>query len=173
MAMISQGVTDALNEQIKHEFYSAYVYLSMSSYFESINLLGFAKWMRTQAREEVTHGMKLFDFVNDRGGRVVLQPIDGPPTEFASPLAVFEQSLKHEQAVTGMINKLYQVAQQANDFATQVALQWFITEQVEEENTADVIVEQLKMIGNDRSALLILDREMGARQPEAEGEAEE
>ncbi len=168
MAMISQGVTDAINEQIKHEFYSAYVYLSMSAYFEYSNLLGFAKWMRAQAREEVTHGMKLFDFINDRGGRVMLQPIGGPPIDFASPLEVFEQSLKHEQSVTGMINNLYEIAAQAHDFATQVALQWFITEQVEEENTAATIVEQLRMIGNDRSAMLMLDRELGARQGGAE-----
>ncbi|HSL71317.1 MAG TPA: ferritin [Longimicrobiales bacterium] len=168
MAMISQGVQDALNEQINHELFSAYIYLSMSAYFEHANLLGFAKWMRAQAQEEVNHGMKLFDFVNDRGGRVLLKQIDNPPTEFKSPLEVFEHALKHEQAVTGMINKLYEVAAKANDFATQVALQWFITEQVEEENSADIIVEQLKMIGNDRSALLMMDRELGARQPGAE-----
>src|SRR5687768_16066736 len=134
--MLAQGVQDAINQQIKHEFFSAYVYLSMSAYFESTNLPGFATWMRSQAQEEVTHGMKLFDFINDRGGRVVLHPIDGPPTDFKSPLEVFEQALKHEQAVTAMIHKLYEVAFKANDFATQVELQWFITEQVEEEKTA-------------------------------------
>ncbi|MGH7460926.1 MAG: ferritin [Longimicrobiales bacterium] len=164
--MISQGVQDAINEQIKHEFYSAYVYLSMSGYFESANLPGFANWMKMQAQEEVVHAMKLFDFINDRGGRVLLQPIDGPPTEFKSPLEVFEQALKHEQSVTKMINSLYETADKAHDFATQVALQWFITEQVEEEKTADLIVEQLKMIGNDRPALLMLDRELGSRPTE-------
>jgi ferritin len=165
MAMISQGVQDAINEQINHELFSAYVYLSMSAYFECSNLPGMAAWMRAQAQEEVAHGMKLFDFINDRGGRVILKPIDGPPTEFKGPLDVFEQSLKHEQKVTGLIHKLYEQANKVNDFATQVALQWFITEQVEEEKSADLIVEQLKMIGNDRPALLILDRELGARKP--------
>jgi ferritin len=171
MAMISQGVQDAINEQINHEFFSAYIYLSMSAYFESANLPGFANWMKIQAQEEVTHGMKLFDFINDRGGRVILKPIEGPPTEFKGPADVFEQALKHEQAVTKMIHNLYENADQAHDFATQVALQWFITEQVEEEKSADLIVEQLKMIGNDRPALLILDRELGSRQPGA-GEEE-
>jgi ferritin len=171
MAMISQGVQDAINEQVNRELFSAYAYLSMSAYFENANLPGMAAWMRAQAQEEVAHGMKLFDFINDRGGRVMLKPIDGPPTEFKSPLEVFEQALKHEQAVTGMIHRLYETAEKANDFATQVALQWFITEQVEEEKSADLIVEQLKMIGNDRSMLLILDRDLGSRKPGAEGEA--
>ena len=161
--MISQGVQDAINEQINHEFFSAYIYLSMSAYFEHSNLPGFANWMKVQAQEEVTHGMKLFDFINDRGGRVMLKPIEGPPTEFKGPLNVFEQALKHEQAVTKMIHNLYETADKAHDFATQVALQWFITEQVEEEKSADLIVEQLKMIGNDRPALLILDRDLGSR----------
>lgn len=169
MPMISAGVQDAINDQINHEFFAAYIYLSMSAYFESTNLPGFAAWMRHQATEEITHGMKLFDFINDRGGRVVLKAIDAPPTDFKSPLEVFEQALKHEQKVTGMISALYEKAAAANDFAAQVALQWFITEQVEEEKTADLIVEQLKMIGNDRPALLMLDREMGARKAEGEG----
>ena len=170
MAMISAGVQDAINNQIKHEFYAAYTYLSMSAYFEAVNLPGFATWMRGQAQEEITHGMKLFDFVNDRGGRVILQAVDAPPTDFKSPLDVFEHALKHEQKVTGMINALYETAAGANDFAAQVALQWFITEQVEEEKTADLIVEQLKMIGSDRPALLMLDRELGARKAGEEDE---
>ncbi len=168
--MISQGVQDAINEQIKHEFFSAYIYLSMSAYFESTNLPGLGNWMKAQAREEVIHGMKLFDFIHDRGGRALLKPIEGPPTDFKSPLDVFEQALKHEQAVTKMINNLYEVADKAHDFATQVALQWFITEQVEEEKTADLLVEQLKMVGSDRPALLMLDRELGSRQGEAKDE---
>ncbi|MGH7470521.1 MAG: ferritin [Longimicrobiales bacterium] len=167
MAMISQGVLDAINEQINHEFFSAYIYLSMSAYFESSNLPGFANWMKIQAREEVTHGLKLFDFVHNRGGRVVLKAIDAPPREFKNVQEVFEQALKHEQLVTKMIHDLYEIADQGHDFATQVALQWFITEQVEEEKSADLIVEQLKMIGTDRPALLMLDRELGSRQPDA------
>lgn len=170
MAMISAGVQDAINEQIKHEFYAAYTYLSMSAYFEANNLPGFGAWMRAQAREEITHGMKLFDFVNDRGGRVLLKAVDAPPTDFKSPLDVFEHALKHEQKVTAMINTLYETAAKANDFAAQVALQWFITEQVEEEKTADLIVEQLKMIGNDRPALLMLDRELGSRKAGDDGD---
>jgi ferritin len=170
MAMISQTVQDAINDQINHEFYAAYLYLSMSGHSETCNLPGFASWMRAQAQEEVAHAVKLFDFINDRGGKVILKPVDGPPTDFKSPLDVFENALKHEQKVTGMINKLYETAAAANDFASQVALQWFITEQVEEEKSADLIVEQLKMIGGDRPALLILDREMGARKPGAEGD---
>lgn len=169
MPMISAGVQDAINDQINHELFAAYIYLSMSAYFENVNLPGFASWMRNQAREEITHGMKLFDFVNDRGGRVILKAVEAPPTDFKGPLDVFEQALKHEQKVTGMINGLYETAAKANDFAAQVALQWFITEQVEEEKTADLIVEQLKMIGNDRPALLMLDREMGSRKAEGEG----
>ena len=161
--MLSQGVQDAINLQIKHEFESAYIYLSMSAHFEASNLPGMAAWMRAQAQEEVTHGMKLFDFINDRGGRVMLQGIDAPATDFKSPLDAFEHALAHEQKVTALINALYETAAKANDFAAQVALQWFITEQVEEEKSADLIVEQLKMIGNDRPALLMLDRELGSR----------
>jgi ferritin len=169
MPVISEGVQNAINDQINHEFFAAYIYLAMSAYFERNNLPGFSAWMRGQAREEITHGMKLFDFVHDRGGKVTLQAVDAPPADFKSPLDVFEQALKHEQKVTGMINHLYEVAAKANDFAAQVALQWFITEQVEEEKTADLIVEQLKMVGNDRTALLMLDRELGARPAVAQG----
>lgn len=169
MPMIKPAVQDAINDQINHELFAAYIYLSMSAYFESTNLPGFATWMRAQAQEEIVHGMKLFDFLNDRGGRVVLKAVEAPPTEFKSPLEVFEQALKHEQKVTGMISTLYETAAKANDFAAQVALQWFITEQVEEEKTADLMVEQLKMIGNDRPAMLMLDRELGLRKPGVDG----
>jgi ferritin len=172
MPSISQSVQDAINDQINHEFFAAYIYLSMSAYFERNNLPGFGAWMRGQAQEEVTHGMRLFDFVHDRGGRVTLKAVDAPPADFKSALDVFEQALKHEQKVTGMINELYSVAAKANDFATQVTLQWFITEQVEEEKTADLIVEQLKMVGSDRTALLLLDRELGARGSAKEDAAE-
>ncbi len=161
--MLSQAMQAAINEQIKQEFYSAYLYLSMSSYCESSNLPGFAGWMRVQYQEEVLHALKLFDFVNDRGGRAILTAIDQPPSEFQSTLDIFQQALAHEQAVTGMINNLYALAVRENDYATQVLLQWFISEQVEEEKTASNIVEQLKMIGNNGSALLILDRELAAR----------
>jgi len=161
--MLKQSVQDAINEQIKNEFYSAYIYLSVSAYFDTINLMGFSNWMRMQSREEVSHGMKLFDFIIDRGGRVALQAIDKPPVEFKSPLDVMQQALDHERRVTGMIERLYELAGKENDYATQAELQWFITEQVEEEKNATTILEQLKMIGDNRSALLMLDMDLGKR----------
>lgn len=167
--MLNKNVQDAINEQIKNEVFSAYLYLSMSGYFESTNLPGFARWMRVQWEEELAHALKFFDFVNDRGGRVTLGAIDQPKADFASPLDVFQQSLEHEQKVTGMINALYALAIRENDYPAQVLLQWYISEQVEEEKNATNIVEQLKRIGNDGSALLILDRELGVRKGEGGG----
>ena len=143
--------------------YSAYLYLSMSAYCEAANLPGFAHWMRVQAQEEVSHAMKFYDFICERGGRVVLQAIDQPPTEFQSPLHVFEQTLEHEQKVTVMIHDLYALAAQEKDYASQAFLQWFVTEQVEEEGSATQIVETLKMIGDKGQALVMLDRELGKR----------
>jgi ferritin len=161
--MLSKVVQDALNQQIKDELYSSYLYLSMSAHCETINLPGFAHWMRLQSEEELSHAMKLFDYVNDRGGRVVLQGIDQPPAEFNAPLDIFQQVLEHEQKVTGLIHQLYALALKENDYPTQVELQWFITEQVEEEKSAGEIVEQLKVIGDHSTALLMLDRQLGAR----------
>jgi len=152
-----------MNEQIKNELYSAYLYLSMSAYCEAANLPGFAHWMRVQAQEEVGHAMKFYDFICERGGRVVLQAIDQPPVEFQSPLHVFEQILEHEQKVTAMIHDLYGLAAQEKDYASQAFLQWFVTEQVEEEGSATQIVETLKMIGDKGQALVMLDRELGKR----------
>jgi ferritin len=165
--MLNQNVQDAINTQIRNEVFSAYLYLSMSGYFEHRNLPGFARWMRVQYEEELGHALKFFDFVNDRGGRVTLFGIDQPPADFQSPLDVFQRSLEHEQKVTGMINGLYALAVKENDYPAQVLLQWYISEQVEEEKNATQIVEQLKLIGNDGSALLILDRELGARKGDA------
>lgn len=161
--MLKKAVQDAINEQIKGELESAYLYLAMSAYCESANLHGLARWMRVQSQEEVGHAMKLFDFVNDRGGRVILQAIAEPPYEFQSPLDMMEQALKHEQKVTGMINALYELAIKKNDYATQAHLQWFLTEQVEEEKNAHELVEKLKMTGEQSAALLLLDREVGQR----------
>ena len=161
--MLNQNVQDAVNTQIKNEIFSAYLYLSMSAYFESTNLPGFAKWMRIQWEEELEHALKFFDFVNDRGGQVSLGAIDQPKSAFQSPLEVFQEALAHEQKVTGMINNLYALSVKENDYPAQVLLQWYISEQVEEEKNATNIVEQLKRIGNDGSALLVLDRELGAR----------
>lgn len=170
--MLSQSLQDALNEQVKNEFYSAHVYLSMESWFDAQALPGFAKWMRVQYQEELTHGLKIFDFINDRDGRALVHGFDTPPSDWKSPLNVFENSYAHEQKVTAMINNLYALAVKENDYPTIVLLQWFINEQVEEEKNAKLIVDQLRMAGDNPTALLLLDREMGARTPEAQGAAD-
>jgi len=161
--MISKAVEDAINEQIKKEFYSSYLYLSMAAHFEAHNLPGFAHWMRVQVKEEQTHGMKFFDYLHDRGGAVKLQAIDQPPTEWKSSLELFNQVLEHEQQVTASIYQLYEVSTKENDYATQVMLQWFITEQVEEEKNATQIIEDLKLIDAHGTAVLMLDKQLGKR----------
>ncbi len=161
--MVSLATQDAINEQIKDELYSAYLYLSMAAYFESTSLPGLARWMRIQSQEEVTHAMKLFDFVNERGGRVELRAIEQPPVEFESPRAVFEATYEHEQKVTGLIHGLYELALQENDYATQVMLHWFIDEQVEEEDSVSQILDMLERIGDKDQGLIMLDRELGQR----------
>jgi ferritin len=170
--MLGKTIQDAMNEQIKNEFYSAYQYLSMAAYCESTNFPGFAHWMRAQSREETEHAMKFYDFILDRGGRVVLQAMDQPVVEFGSPLEVFEQALEHERKVTAMINDLYELAVRENDYASQTFLQWFVTEQVEEEKNTGDVVQTLKMIGDSSEALFLLDRELGQREnDEASGPA--
>src|ERR671916_3398842 len=161
--MLDRTIEDAMNEQIRNELYSAYQYLSMAAYCESANLPGFAHWMRMQAREETEHAMKFYDFILDRSGRVVLRGIEGPVVEFGSPLEVFERALGHEQKVTAMINNLYGLAVKENDYASQAFLQWFVTEQVEEEKNAGDVAETLKMVGGMSEALFLLDRELGQR----------
>lgn len=161
--MINSNVQVAINEQIKNELYSAYLYLAMCAHFEAANLPGFAHWMRLQSNEEVEHAMKLFDYLNDRGGRVELHAIDKPPKTWESTLVAVKQVLEHEQKVTGLIHKLYETALKENDYATQVMLQWFIDEQVEEEKNASQIVEQLKMIEERGTAILYLDKQLGKR----------
>jgi ferritin len=161
--MMSQTMQDAFNEQMKQEFYSSYLYLSMSAYCEASNLPGLAHWMRAQAREEAKHAMKIFDHLLDRGGRVQLQPIDRPPTTFASAGEVFQEAHRHEQQVTASINGVYGLAVDERDFASRVFLDWFVQEQVEEEKTSALLAEQLRMIGEDRPGLLMLDRELGQR----------
>lgn len=161
--MLSKKILTALNDQINNEFYAAYLYLSMSGYFQETHLAGFAHWMRTQREEEIAHGMKIFDYVYDRDGKVELQTLKKPPAGFETPLDVMEQALAHEGAVTGKINDLYELAVVEKDYPTQALLQWFITEQVEEEASALQIVEQIRMIGDSRAALLMLDRELGGR----------
>lgn len=161
--MLSQAMQDAINEQIKNELYSAYLYLSMSAYCEANAMPGCAHWMRVQSQEEIDHAMKFFGFVNERGGRVVLYAIDQPPTEFDSPLAIFKETLEHERKVTALIHGLYQLALEEKDYPAQVMLHWFIDEQVEEESNATQIVDTLEMIGNKGHALVMLDRELGKR----------
>jgi ferritin len=136
----------------------------MSAYCDSINLPGFANWMNMQYKEETAHAMRLFNFLLDRGGKVELMAIDKPPSTFKGPLNVFETVLKHEQKVTALIHKLYELAVKEGDYPTQVEIQWFITEQVEEEKTAGDIVEQVKLAGDNNTALLMIDRELGSRQ---------
>jgi len=161
--MISKKMQDALNAQINAELYSAYLYLSMAAYFDSINLKGFANWMRVQEREENFHAMKFFDYVLSRQGKVTLAAIDAPPTRWKNPLDVFESVYEHEQKVTSLINKLATLAQKEDDHATGVLLHWFINEQVEEEANADALVQKLKLIGDNSSGLFLLDQELAAR----------
>jgi len=161
--MIKEKIQGAINKQLNAELYSSYLYLSMAAYFESINLKGFANWMRIQAQEELMHAMKFYDYINERGGRVTLTPIDGPPTQWDSPLAVFEHVYQHEQKVTSLINNLVNIAIAESDHASNNFLQWFVAEQVEEESSADEIVQKLKLVADDRSGLFMLDQELGQR----------
>ena len=164
--MMKEAVQKALNEQIKAELYSAYFYLSASSYFESNNLSGFARWMRLQSQEEVQHAMKFFDFLLDRGSQVILQAIDQPPATFQSPLDAFTQALQHEQHVTSLIHRLYGLTVQEQDYPAQILLQWFITEQVEEEREVTRITQELKMAGDNSSTLLLLNNTLSTRRAE-------
>jgi ferritin len=159
--MLSDKLQKALNAQINAELGSAYQYLAMAAHFDGANLEGQARWMRRQSREEVSHAMKIFDFVHDRDGKVVLEGVAKPKGQFASSLAVWEAVLKQEQHVTGLINALYRMAGEEKDYPTQAMLQWFIEEQVEEEKTARTILEQVRMIGASSSAIYFLDRHLG------------
>jgi ferritin len=162
--MISQTMQDALNEQIKNEFYSAYLYLSMSANFESLNLTGSAKWMRTQHDEELGHGQKLMEHILDRGGKVTFKAWDAPPSTFPSVPAMWEMALEHEKKVTGMIHGLYAQAVKENDYAAQTMLAWFVNEQVEEEKNATLMAERFKQIGNQPWALIIADVHLTKRE---------
>jgi ferritin len=161
--MLKQKIEEAINKQINAELWSAYLYLSMSAYFESISLGGFANWMRIQSQEEVTHAMKFYDYVVERGGRVKLMPIDVVKTHWKSPLDAFEETYKHEQKVTSLISNLVNLSAVEKDHATVNMLQWFVNEQVEEESSADEIVQKLRLIGKDGSGLFMIDRELGQR----------
>lgn len=161
--MLSEKMTDALNSQINAEYYSAYLYLSMAAWAEEQNLPGFGNWFRMQAEEERMHATKFFDFVIERGGRVKLTAIEGPETEWDSPEAVFEATLQHEQHVTSLINKLVDLALAESDHASNTFLQWFVTEQVEEEANADAILRTLKRMGDAPGGLFMLDKELAGR----------
>jgi ferritin len=161
--MLSKTMQDAFSEQIRYEFSSAYLYLSMALYFEKLSLPGFAKWMRVQYTEEQAHALKMLDHVVDRGDTVTLSAIEKPSSDFKSVTDVFERTVAHERKVTGLINNLYAQAAKENDYASMEMLQWFIKEQVEEEKNVTLILEQLKMVGDKGSSLVMLDHRIGKR----------
>lgn len=162
--MISKQMEKAINEQINREFYSSYLYLSMATYLADKNLTGMAQFMKVQAQEEITHAMKMYDYVEEQGGRVLLDAIDKPDTEFDGVLGVFKKSYEHEQFVTKNINNLVDLAIKESDHATKVFMDWFVSEQVEEEATFDAIVKKLELIGDNGHGILMIDDQLGARQ---------
>ena len=161
--MLSKKVEKALNDQLNMEYSSAYVYQAMAAYFSDINLSGFAAWMDNQAEEERTHARKIYDYILERGGKVALSEIRAPKSQYKSALEAFEDSLKHEKAVTKSIEKLYVLAKDEKDFGTEVFLQWFITEQIEEESTVESIIDKFKMLEGTNTALYLLNNELGSR----------
>lgn len=161
--MINEKVAKVLIDQINKELYSAYLYLSMSAHFSDIGLLGFASWMRVQVQEETAHAMLMYDFLINRGHKVTLSAIDGVPHEWGTPLSIMEAALKHEVYVTGLINNIVAVAEEAKDRATMSYMNWFVDEQVEEEANATDIIAKLKLIGDDKSALYLLDKDLSTR----------
>ena len=161
--MISKIMQDAINDQIQKELYSSYLYLSMAAYFADKNLSGFAHWMRVQEAEEREHAMKLYDFILERGGKVNLKAIDAPKTEWTSTLEVAEEVAAHEAKVTASIHALYETALKEKDYPAQIMLQWFISEQVEEESNAAEIVANLKLIEKGGTAIYVLDHQLGKR----------
>ena len=162
--MITKTLEEALNKQVNREFYSSYLYLAMSSYFSSANLDGFAHWMRVQAEEEKAHGMKIYEYVLARGGKITLLPIEAPKAKWASAGKVFEEVYAHEQKVTGMINNLVDLAIKEKDHASFEMLQWFVKEQVEEEEHASEIVSQIAILGDVAGHLFWLDHQLGKRE---------
>ncbi len=165
MSKLSSKLHKQMNKQIQEEYFSAWLYYSMAAWFDSENLPGFAHWMRVQAMEEVSHGQKFFHHILERGGAVELLDIAKPPSKWDSPLDAFEAAYKHEQHITGCIHSLMKIAREENDFESEVGLlNWFVEEQIEEEVTADEMVQKLKLIGDSRNGLYQLDKEIGARQ---------
>lgn len=170
--MLSEKMEEKLNEQINAELYSSYFYMAMSAYFEHKGLGGFAQWMKAQAQEEQFHAEKFYNYVIERGGRVILRSIDAPPTDWDSPLAVFEDTLAHERSVTQRINDLVNQAVEEKDHATHNCLQWFVNEQVEEEDSVQRVIDELKMVGGAGGGMFMINRELGQRTftPPASGE---
>jgi ferritin len=162
--MLKKKMQEALNEQINKELWSSYLYLSMAAWFEDNNLPGFANWMRVQAQEEVSHAMKIFDYVNDRGGRVLLKPIAEVPVEWADTKTVVDETLKHERVVSESIYDLVNLAQKEKDHATNNMLQWFVEEQVEEEASVDELLNKVEMSEGKPHAILMIDKELAGRQ---------
>lgn len=162
--MINEAVSRVLKEQLNKEFYSAYLYLSMSAYFSDKGLLGFANWMKVQSKEERVHAMLIYDFLINRNERVILTAIDTPPSHWDSPLHVIEETLQHEIYVTSLINNIINVAEEVKDRATISYMYWFINEQIEEEASAKTIIDALKFIGDDKAALYMLDQELAKRE---------
>ena len=161
--MINNKVEKAINYQINKELWSAYLYLAMAMNFEHAGLPGIANWFRVQTKEEQAHAEILINYLNSRGGRVLLEPIEAVPATWETPLAAFEHTLEHEQVVTSLINELYAVAEAEHDYATRGKLDWFVSEQVEEEENARQLIDRLKLVGNDGMALYTLDRELATR----------
>ena len=172
--MLNKKIQDAFNSQLNFELYSAYLYLSMSAYFDDMNFSGFASWMRVQAQEELTHVMKFYNFIVERRGRAIMTAIDAPPTSWDSPLDAFEVAYKHECGVSAMINELVNLAIEQKDHPANAFLQWFVNEQVEEESSTDQVVQQLKLMADAPGGLFMLNRELAARVfvlPPAQGDA--
>jgi ferritin len=162
--MLNQRVYNAINDQINAEIWSAYMYLSMSAYFASEGLNGFSNWMKVQWQEELTHAMKFFDYLTERGERPILKPIDEVPEKWDNALHAMEETLKHEQKVTSLINNIMDIAIEEKDHATKSVLQWFIDEQVEEEASAQEIIDSLKLLGDKGHGIYMLDKELKTRQ---------
>jgi ferritin len=169
-AMLTDSVEEALNEQINAELYSEYVYLSMAAYYEDEGLPGFASWMRAQADEEHEHAMRIYDYVHERDGQVTMAGLDDPPTEWSDPTDAFRTAYEHEVEISGMIDDLVALAREENDNATENMLQWFVAEQVEEEATAQDILDKLQYVGDDGPGLLMVDQELGQRGGGEEGD---
>lgn len=161
--MLISRIEKELNKQLNKEFFSSYLYMSMAAYFQSVDLLGFANWMQVQAKEELIHAEKFYNFIQERGGRVFLEQIEKPQIDWHSPLAAFEDSLKHELFITASINDLVNIALEEKDHATNIFLQWFVTEQIEEESNAIEIIRKLKLMKDAPGGMFMLDKELAAR----------